>query len=460
MHYNVIKSYFPPCGKGLPCAKKKVKTIVLFGAGKSASVLIDYILNESEKNDWQLIVADSNKDIIESKTHGHKRSKSIVTDITDTHKRRELIATADIVISMMPASLHFLIAEDCISLSKHLLTASYVDDKIKSLDKKAKEAGILFLCEMGLDPGIDHMSAMKIFDEINADGGKIFSFKSHCGGLVAPESDDNPWHYKISWNPRNVILAGKAGATYLLNNKTINEPYENLFANNNELDINGQSFGYYPNRDSLSYIQTYNLKNLETFIRTTLRMPEFMQGWDKIIKLKLTDEQTKFATEGLSFAKFYSNHFETHGLQENFKMLCDELFLSQINYLGYNDDSSLLNIGEATAADVMQFIVEKKLMLLPTDKDLVVMVHEVEFEKDNKKNLLKSILYLKGNNSIHTAMAKTVGLPLGIAANLILNGKINLTGVHIPVKKEIYIPVLQELEKFDVRFEEQLQQIS
>ncbi|MEO5990058.1 MAG: saccharopine dehydrogenase C-terminal domain-containing protein [Ferruginibacter sp.] len=431
-----------------------MKTVVLFGAGKSATVLISYLLKEAENNNWQIIIADSNKDIIEQKTKLHPSSEAVEVDITDTDKRHFIIKKADVVISMMPASLHILIAQDCIEFKKNLLTASYVDENIKALNEKAVEAGILFLCEMGLDPGIDHMSAMKIFDEIKEEGGKVTSFKSHCGGLVAPESDDNPWRYKISWNPRNVVLAGKSGAVYLKDAKEVTEDYEQLFSSNRELEIDQKEYSYYPNRNSLSYIDLYSLHDVKTFVRTTLRYPEFMSGWDKIIKLKLTDEVAKYDTEGLSLESFFINHFKENNLSELFLQLNDDYFKEQMYFFGLKDNSTFINKGFCSAADVMQFILETKLPLLNNDKDLVVMCHEVEYTVNEKRKLVTSSLCVKGNDSMHTAMAKTVGLPLGIATKLLLEGKIKLTGVHIPVNKEIYLQVLKELEKNDIIFSE------
>ncbi len=206
-----------------------LKKVVLFGAGKSASVLIDYLLAQAVENNWNILIADAKKELVEEKTKQHPHSTAIGLDIQDETGRRALISQADVVISMMPPSLHILIAKDCILYGKHLLTASYADDEIKALDQQVKEKDILFLCEMGLDPGIDHMSAVQLLDEIQAAGGTVTSFKSHCGGLIAPESDNNPWHYKITWNPRNIVLAGKAGAVYKQDGKEISESYENLF---------------------------------------------------------------------------------------------------------------------------------------------------------------------------------------------------------------------------------------
>ena len=483
--------------------KMQNKNILLFGAGKSATVLIDYLINEAGRNHWNVIVADANLDLIEQKTRNRPFSEGIQLDIMDEDKRQELISKSSIVISMMPPALHILIAKDCLKYGKSLLTASYADEEIKLLEQTVKEKGLLFLCEMGLDPGIDHMSAMQLLNEIKSKGGEITSFKSHCGGLVAPENDNNPWHYKISWNPRNVVLAGKAGAIYKSGGNIIEEKYEQLFDGNRTVVLeaeNNANFSYYPNRNSLPYIELYELTKADTFIRTTLRDADFMKGWNNIIELHLTDETPAYQTDGLSLQDFYKQHFSKNGfnkwldekLEQQFsgvnesienmtkliesanskedldaiksdatnmvsnKMVEANLMLKQLFFLGLNDAETFIDKGLCSAADVLQFALEKKLALQDGDKDMIVMLHEIEYLLHNKKYLVKSSLMVKGDDELHTAMAKTVGLPLGIAAKMMLNGTITLTGIHIPICKEIYDPVLEELKKYGVVFKETL----
>ena len=491
-----------------------LKNILLFGAGKSASVLIEYLTENAVENNWFITVVDADKKLIQQKTKLHSSSSAIEADITNDILRSKLIENCDLVISMMPPFLHILIAKDCVQFSKHLLTASYADEEIKLLAEEAKNKGIIFLCEMGLDPGIDHMSAMKLIDEIKHKGGNITSFKSHCGGLVAPESDDNPWHYKISWNPRNVVMAGKAGAEYKMNGEIIKEEYENLFNAERMIETSDKNLGalsYYPNRNSLSYIDLYELHNVETFVRTTLRYRDFMLGWKNIIDLKLTDEDIVYQSDDLSIAGFFQQHFDRHNLSEKLmlelkeneaytsevikilgdiletdngkkKLAVDESgslvtkedndaasptyddlamsahdgnkILQQLYFLGIDDEETIINKGMISAADALQFIMEKKLVLMPSDKDMIVMQHDIEYKLNNEKHQLVSSLSVIGKDSIHTAMAKTVGLPLGIAAKLILNGTINLSGLHIPIIKEIYLPVMEELQKNGMVFTE------
>ena len=424
-----------------------MKHIVLFGAGKSATVLINFLKELATKRNWQVTIIDGDEDLLQSKIGNHQLVKGKSIDIFNEEEKNSIIQRADIVISLMPPHLHLIIAKACLSFNKNLLTASYIDDETKKLANEVKEKGLLFLYEMGLDPGIDHMSAMQIIHKIKSKGGKITSFKSHCGGLIAIESIDNPWFYKLSWNPRNIVNAGKSGAIYLENNVEKKLNYEELFNENNLIHVpNGEEYCYYANRDSLSYIPIYELENVNTFIRSTLRFPPFIKGWKKIVSLKLTDEKKVYDTNNLTLSEFFKQHISYHKLNT----IVDE----QLEYFGWNDNESLINKGMCTAADILQFIMESKLSLHPNDKDMIVMLHEFDYEMDNKKHQLKSYLKVLGENNAITAMAKTVGLPLGIAAELILDGKITTTGLKIPTIPEIYEPVLKELQQHNIKFEE------
>jgi len=419
-----------------------LKTILLFGAGKSATVLIDYLLKVSVESKWKFIIADANKEQILLKTNNSKHAEAVQIDITNNKQREKIIQRAHLVISMMPPALHFLIAKDCVEYRKHLLTASYVDNNIKSLRDEIAQRKLLFLCETGLDPGIDHMSAMKIIDDIKSKGGTIISFRSHCGGLVAPESDDNPWHYKISWKPRNVVIAGKAGAEYKENNIIQHKEYDELFNNCSQINIEGLGrLAIYPNRDSLSYVPVYKLEKAETFLRTTLRYPSFCEGWNAIVQAGLTNDVDKINTKGLTFIKW----------AESIQPFVNETNKTMLQFIGLFDEI-LVPVVAKTSADILQYLLETKLAMQSFDKDMIVMLHEIEYELNGKTTKIESSLIVKGDNNLRTAMAKTVGLPLGIAAKLILNNNIKLTGLHIPIVKEIYEPLLKELELNGIRF--------
>jgi saccharopine dehydrogenase (NADP+, L-glutamate forming) len=364
----------------------------------------------------------------------------------------------------MPPALHFLVARDCLMFSKNLLTASYVDEQIRNLKPEIENKNILFLCEMGLDPGIDHMSAMKMIDSIKAKGGKITSFKSHCGGLIAPESDNNPWHYKISWNPKNIIMAGSAGAVYKEENKIVEAEYHTIFENCHSIHFPGfTELAWYPNRDSLSYVPLYKLEDAQTFIRTTLRNPAFCRGWDYIVNLGLTetDDHDNIIDcetyEDWLSRKLYLVETREIDLNEYVDLYVEEKFheemIAQFNFLGLVSKNKLPKAAQCSA-DILQFAAETKLAMQPQDKDMIVMLHEITYVLNGMDHHVKSSLLVKGEDSLRTAMAKTVGLPLGIAAKLILNGTIKLTGLQIPTAKEIYEPVLQELEMMNIKFTE------
>ena len=501
-----------------------MKHILLFGAGKSATFLIQYLKEIATNFHYNVTVADEDFKNAQSKVGKHAFVKAVCANAENETERENLVKNADVVISLLPPSLHYLVALDCIKYGKHLLTASYTDEKILALKPQIESKNLLFLCEMGLDPGIDHMSAMALIHRIKALGGKITSFKSHCGGLVAPENDNNPWHYKISWNPRNIILAGKAGAVFKENGEIKNVKYEELFSNERLVLVkDNMLFSWYPNRDSLSYIPTYHLEQADTFIRTTLRHPDFCFGWKNLVDLKLTDDTVEYDTTNMSIADFFKVHFEKFGcndwlnemltarlsfakdIMENLVQLMEaekklqkvgaeedetimlvnengelntlevedvkgqaaaslavkmheaSLILKQLFFLGLDSDE-IISQGKCTPAEVLQFIVEKKLALEEKDKDMVVMMHEIEYIIKEHTHKVKSSLVVKGEDSVHTAMAKTVGLPLGIAAKLILDGSLTATGLHIPVVPAIYVPVLEELKKYGICFEEKTEQ--
>ena len=454
-----------------------MKRMLLFGAGKSATGLIRYLIGVAAARDWQLIVAESNLPLAESKIGSAPQAKAVPVQVENEPEREALVKEADIVISLLPPALHYLVARSCLKYGKDLLTASYLDPAIKALETEIRDKGLLFLCEMGLDPGIDHMSAMELIGEVKQMDGRILSFCSHTGGLVAPDSDDNPWHYKISWNPRNVVLAGTAGASYKENDRIITRAYSELFERPGSVTVEGVgNLAWYPNRDSLSYIPIYGLEGAGTFIRTTLRYPDFCRAWKTVVRAGLTDDQLPVRADvprstgmvsdpgpaegGLTFAG-WSAPILPYVNKDN---------REQLEFLGLFDTAPVPS-GARTAADILQYLLETKLAMKATDKDMIVMQHEIKYmlpDASAKEDVgpakaevkpqqgslheVTSTLIVKGEDSLQTAMAKTVGLPLGIAAKLILEGKIRLSGLHIPILPEIYLPVLKELEEQGVRF--------
>ncbi|MBS1928356.1 MAG: saccharopine dehydrogenase NADP-binding domain-containing protein [Chitinophagaceae bacterium] len=434
------------------------KKILLFGAGKSTTSLIRYLLSFAEADCLEICIADTNINQAREKIGNSPYGMAIQLDISNAEERKSLIKKADLVISMMPPALHILVARDCVAEGKSLLTASYADEAMKSLNEEVARKGLLFLCEMGLDPGIDHMSAMQIIEQIRAKGGVIKKFFSHCGGLIAPESDDNPWHYKITWNPRNVVTAGMGGAKFLEDGNISKMEYAKLFDSNRKVTTGNEQvpyLSYYPNRDSLPYISLYNLHTCSDFMRTTLRYPSFMTGWLQMIELGFTDETISYQTNGMSIGSFFHAHLKSRNLDpEKPGAFITREFREQLEFLGLHDTGTPINLGEASIIEIMQFILQTKLVMHRTDKDLVVMIHEFLYEWKGKNFILHSSLFLKGIDNEETAMAKTVGLPLGIAARKILNGEIKSKGVRIPIEQEIYSQVLPELESLGIKFME------
>ena len=433
------------------------QTILIIGAGKSATVLIQYLQQKAVENDWYILLADGDETTAKNKWNNAPNGTALGVNIENEMDRQNLVQKADIVVSMLPAQLHFLVAKDCLHFEKPLFTASYVDDNMRSIAADIASKKLLFLCEMGLDPGIDHMSAMAIIDEIHEKGGKITSFKSHCGGLVAPESDNNPWHYKISWNPRNIILAGKAGAIYLENGVTVSKQYPEIFDQAPVVDLPGIGhLAFYPNRNSLSYIDTYQLHGLKDFVRTTLRYPAFCAGWNAIVQLHLTDETVIDLAPNTSIKNWFQGHIQQHGLEDLLKQFNqDPTIQEQLKFIGLFDEINIPTQFNSNAS-ILQWLLEDRWKLAATDKDLVVMLHEIEYNIGDRQFKLDSSMVLKGEDAMNTAMATTVGLPLAMGVCAYLKGEIQMTGLHIPIDARIYQPILKSLAEEGIVFEETL----
>jgi saccharopine dehydrogenase-like NADP-dependent oxidoreductase len=433
-----------------------MKQILLFGAGKSATSLIRYLIGVATDRGWQLVVAENNLPLAESKIGSATCARAVGLAVEQEAARDLLVQEADVVISLLPPALHYLVALSCVKAHKHLLTASYVDESIRELAPAIRDNGLLFLCEMGLDPGIDHMSALHFIEQIKNDEGRIVSFHSHTGGLVAPESDDNPWHYKISWNPRNVVMAGVSGARYLEDGRIVTKEYVELFDATGHIVLPGVgALAWYPNRDSLPYMSLYGLEETPTFIRTTLRYPAFCKAWSAIVRAGLTDDKAAVsekdkdrgkAGELLTFAE-WSAPLLPFVNAANKEML---------EFLGLFE-AAPIPAAACSSADVLQYLLETRLAMQSADKDMIVMQHEISFTTAaGAIRKEQSTLVVKGEDNLNTAMARTVGLPLGIAAKLLLEGKITLRGLHIPIVPELYIPVLRELEQEGIFFERTL----
>jgi saccharopine dehydrogenase-like NADP-dependent oxidoreductase len=444
-----------------------MRNILLIGAGRSATALINYLLNKCLENSWFLTVADADPELAKQKIHDHSNGRATWLDVTKTNDRRELIARNDVVISMLPVYLHSEVAQDCMSLKKHLVTASYVSKEIMSLGDQVKSLDLIFMGEMGLDPGLDHMSAIQKINEIKAKGGRLLGFNSYTGGLVAPESDDNPWHYKISWNPRNVVLAGQGTAQYMEDMKYKYIPYNRLFTQYEIVDIQGLGkYEMYANRDSLLYRDAYGISNIPNILRGTLRHIGYCDAWNALRKIGLTDASYPIIdSESMTYHELmeaYVGRSNQGSVRDRVANLVgtttDSDVMAKLDSLGLFSKKKI-KLKNASPAQILEQILVDKWAMKPTDKDMVIMQHEFEYELSRKKYRLTSTLIMKGEDSQVTAMAKLVGLPLGIFVKNLMLGNINTTGVNIPIMPEVYEPVLEELKEYGVHFVEKLEQI-
>jgi saccharopine dehydrogenase-like NADP-dependent oxidoreductase len=441
-----------------------LRKILIIGAGKSTAYLLDYLLEKATSQQLHITIGDLNPDSISKSVKEHPSCTIVQLDIFREDDRKRVIKDSDIVVSMLPARMHDNVAKDCLALGKHLITASYISPEIRALHKKVKEKGLVFMNEMGLDPGIDHMSAMQVIDRIRREGGKMLLFESFTGGLVAPESDTNLWNYKFTWNPRNVVLAGQGGAAKFLQEGSYKYiPYHKLFRRTEFFEIEGYGrFEGYANRDSLDYRKAYGLEDVLTLYRGTMRRVGFSKAWNLFVQLGMTDDSyTIENSKGMSYREFV-NLFLPYSptdsvelkLRHYLKIDQDDSIWGKLLELNLFNGKKIIPLENATPAQVLQRILEDSWTLTKDDKDMIVMYHKFGYELSGKKQQIDANMVVIGENHSHTAMAKTVGLPVAIATLLILNKEIKTPGVQIPISKEIYEPILSELSSLGVIFKE------
>ncbi|MFH6961649.1 saccharopine dehydrogenase family protein [Flavobacterium plurextorum] len=442
-----------------------MRSILIIGAGRSASSLIRYLLSKSESENLHLVVADLSLALAEKKTQNHPNATPIALNIFNTNERQAAIEKASIVISMLPAHLHIEIAKDCLQFKKHLVTASYISDAMQALDEEVKKNNLIFMNEIGLDPGIDHMSAMKVIDEIRSKGGNMLLFESFCGGLVAPECDNNLWNYKFTWAPRNVVLAGQGGAAKFIQEGTYKYiPYSALFRRTEFLEVEDYGkFEAYSNRDSLKYRSIYGLDDILTLYRGTIRRVGFSKAWNMFVQLGMTDDSYIMEdSENMSYRQFVNSFLPYHPTDSVeiktrliLKIDQDDIMWDKLLELDLFNPDKKVNLPNATPAQILEKILTDSWALKPEDKDMIVMYHKFGYELNGEKKQIDSKMVCIGDDQTYTAMAKTVGLPVAMATLLILNGKITTPGVQLPIKKEVYSPILNELEEHGVIFNEQ-----
>ena len=441
-----------------------MRSILIVGAGRSSSALVRYLLEKSFIEKLKVVIADISIENAKKLVEGHENAEIVELDIFNIEGRKNLVGKADIVISMLPARFHLEIAKDCLDLGKSLVTASYISKELMAMDAEVKEKGLVFMNEIGLDPGMDHMSAMQVIDRIKDNGGKMLLFESFTGGLVAPESDNNLWNYKFTWNPRNVVVAGQGGvAKFIQEGKYKYIPYHKLFRRTEFLSIEGYGkFEALANRDSLNYKDIYGLEDVLTLYRGTIRRIGFSRAWNIFVQLGMTDDSYVMeGSEKMSYREFTNSFlpYKPHDsvelkLRHYLKIDQDDVIWEKLLEIDIFNANKIVGLKEATPAQILQKILMDCWTLQKEDKDMIVMYHKFGFEIDGKKRQLESNMVVLGEDQTYTAMAKTVGLPVAIATLSILNGQIKSPGVQLPISREVYEPILKELENYNLRFVE------
>jgi len=439
-----------------------MKKVLILGAGLVSRPHVNYLLAQK---DFLVTVASRTVSKAEKLVADHPRGTPVELNFKDDDMLDKLVSEHDLAVSLLPYTYHVKVAKLCIKHAKHMVTTSYVSDAMRELDAQAREADVLLLNEIGVDPGIDHMSAMRVIDGVKEKNGRIVSFKSFCGGLPAPEANTNPWGYKFSWSPRGVVMAGKNSAKWLEDGKIIDVHGQELFAHHWEVEI--PEFGKlegYPNRNSVPYVDIYSIGDTKTMFRGTLRYPGWCATMKKIVDLGFLDDEKEFDPDGLSYADFMEKFVtvKTHKtLKENlaaqWDIPVDANPMYRVEWLGLLSDN-VIGLDKGTAMDVFCNALNEKLTYEQGERDLLVLHHEFIAEFPDKKQHITSTMIDYGIPNGDSSMSRTVGLPASIAVKLILQGKIQEKGVKIPVEPEIYIPVLDELGKQNIecieRFED------
>jgi len=436
-----------------------MKNILVIGAGRTSSSLINYLLDKSKELDWIITVADQSLEIAEEKVANHPRAKAIMFDVLDDEQRAVQISKADIVVSLLPETFHINLVKDCIKFRVHLVTASYISQQMALFDNEVKDAGLIFLNEMGLDPGIDHMDTMRLISKVKDNGGNLISLKSYGGGLIAPECDDNPWGYKITWNPMNVVTAGMASARYVKDEKLKIVPYNRVFRETHLVEVPGLGkFESYPNRDSIKYRRIYDIPHIPNVFRGSLRKIGFCKAWNALIQIGLTDNRYIVPdSDKFNYNDWISFYFDKKNGKSTKQALIDFLgeqeesdIIKKIEWLGLLSEEKI-QLSDVSPAEILLDLLKRKWKFGENDKDMVILQTELEYEIGNKIEKLVSSLVLYGKPKFNTAMSASVGLPLGIGTKLILNNSIKEKGVIIPIYPDIYEPAMIELAQLGIK---------
>jgi len=439
-----------------------MKKALILGAGLSSTTLIGYMLKHAKSNGWRVRVGDMIEERAQNKIGNHPDGEAFKFDIENLQSLDEEVHASSLVISMLPSHLHYLVASSCVRNGRPMVSTYYVSREIEKMDKEARKKGILLMTEVGVDPGLNHMMAMQIINRIRDNGGKITSYESFAGGLMAPGYDNNPWRYKFTWAPMDVVLAGQGGARFYDNGKYKYIPYQKIFQRIETIDIPGLGqFEVYPEQDSLRYKNAYGLEDLLTMFKGTIRRPGFCKAWDMLVQLGATDDSYIMDdTENMTCREFIDSFLPYN--------IIDPVELRLANYLGIEADSDLMKklrwlglledkkigIPNLTPARVLLHLLEQKWQLQAGDKDMIVMQHQVDYNHLGTHRRIYSSMVVVSELTGHSAMSISVGLPVAVIAKLILQGSVKLSGVQIPVYREIYEPVLSEMAGYGIKFEE------
>ena len=436
-----------------------MKNVLICGAGMSATDLISYMLEHADQYDWFVTVGDIDVETAEAKIEDHPRGKAVYFDCYDSEIMEHHIKDADIVISLLPPGMHAAAAKIALIHGAHVVTASYASQEMIDMHEAARAKGLIFLNELGADPGIDHMSGMRSLDVIRAKGGEPTSFESYCGSLMAPESNDNPWGYKFTWSPMNVILAGSTGACYYEDSLLRCVPYHRLFQNPKRIEVPGfRVFEAYENRDSVTFRNKYGVDDIPTFIRATLRYPGFCEAWNLLIQLGLTaDNYPIEGSEEMTYRQWVSSYlpkpeFELEeALAEHLGVEKGGPLHQKLLWTGMLSDRRISRVN-GTPAEILLDLLLDKLKFKQEDIDMLVFFERIQYRLEGEDYEHVSHLVTRGLDQKHTAISRTVGLPAAIGAKLILNGEIKSRGVLYPWTREVYEPVMNELEEFGIAY--------
>ncbi len=438
-----------------------MKKVLILGAGMVVKPMVHYLLD----NNIEVTLASRTKAKADKVLEGYSNGKAIAWTVDQLGMLNDLVESHDLIVSLLPFTLHVSVAERCIAYKKNMLTTSYVSPEMKELDEKAKEAGIIIMNEIGVDPGFDHMTAMEIIDRMHDKGGKIDEFYSLCGALCAPEASDNPFRYKFSWSPKGVVMAGNNNAQYLKNGEVINLDTSELFKNPMEIEFpKVERMHVYPNRDSLPYIDLYGIPEVKTMYRGTFRYENWCAALHLLKSLKLTSYE-ELNLKGKTFAQITAelNSLNVETLREDIKTKFDlddnDAGLKAVEWLGVLD-SKPVHLEKGSAFDLTSDLMIEKMMMTDSERDMVIMQHIFKVTRSNGKKEKIVSRMLDYGNSDYTSIARTVSLPAAIAVKSILEGKIIDTGVQIPIKKSIYLPVLAALHKLGISMSESVEEIS